>query len=315
MTRYVAGRLTSSLFVLFTILTVTFFLIKLAPGGLTLFMDPEMDPEDRARIEHNLGLDQPIHIQYFRWLSNASHGDLGRSIMYGRPVSQMVLERVPATLQLAGTALLLAVLVGVPLGVYCALRQYSLSEQILSFLSFVGLALPNFWLGIVLIILFSVTLGWLPSAGMQTAGVPASIIDRFRHLVLPASVLATTSLAELMRYTRSSWLDVMRADYVPVARAKGLSEFVVQHRHVLRNALIPVVTILGLRLPVLVGGAAIVETLFGWPGMGRLAVDAALKRDTPVVLGCVLLVSVAVTLSNLLVDLLYPYIDPRVSHR
>jgi peptide/nickel transport system permease protein len=227
-------------------------------------------------------------------------------------VFDMIVERIPATLKLAGAALFLSVVVGIPLGVYAALRQYSFNEQLLSFFSFLGLALPNFWLGILLIILFSVNLGWLPSSGMQTVGAPFSITDRLLHLLMPASVLATSAVAQLMRYARSSWLEVQRMDYVTVARAKGLTEFMVQSRHVLKNAMIPVVTILGLRLPLLVGGSAVVETLFAWPGMGRLAVDAASRRDTPLVLGCVLFVSIAVILSNLVIDLLYPYLDPRL---
>lgn len=314
MARYILGRLSSSLIVLLLVTTVTFALIQIAPGGLATLMDPNLEPEDRERLAAQMGLDQPVHVQYWRWITNVSRGDLGRSLTYGRPVTDMVLERVPATLLLAGAALVITVLVGVPLGIYSAVRQYSLADQLLSFASFVGLATPNFWLGILLIIFFSVKLGWLPAAGMVTAGQSTSAVDLLRHLILPASVLATSTVAQIMRYTRSSWLEVIQMDYVTVARAKGLAERAVQLRHVMKNAMIPVVTVVGLFLPRLVGGAAVVEALFSWPGMGRLAVDAASRRDMPLVLGVTIIVSLAVIVSNLIIDLLYPVLDPRIRH-
>lgn len=312
MTRYVLVRLVASMVTLFLVVTTTFILIKVAPGGLATLMDPELDPEDAARIAHNLGLDQPAHVQYLRWLGNVARGDLGRSLTYGRPVVSMVLERLPATLQLVGAALLIAITLGIPMGVFSARYQYSLPDQVLSFFSFLGLAIPNFWLGILAVILFSVELGWLPSSDMMTPGIPFSVQDRLRHLVLPALVLATSLTAQLLRYTRSAWLEVLSQDFVLVARAKGLNEFVVQTRHIMKNALIPIVTILGLYLPLLVGGTAVVEALFSWPGMGSLAVDAALRRDSPLILGITVLVSLTVIASNLLIDLLYPILDPRL---
>jgi peptide/nickel transport system permease protein len=312
MLRYMLRRFVASLAVLFLIVTGTFFLIKLAPGGLSILTDPMMDPETARIIAANLGLDQPAHVQYGRWLSTLARGDFGQSLSFRRPVMEMILDRLPNTLLLSGAALLLTILVGIPLGIVSARRQYSATDQLLSFASFLGLAMPGFWLGILLIILFSVVLGWLPSAGMVTAGQPPSLGDRLSHLIMPAFVLAAPTLAETMRYTRSSWLELVHMDFVRVARAKGLSETAIQLRHILQNSLIPIVTFLGLFLPRLVSGAAIVETLFSWPGMGSLAVDAATRRDAPLVMGVTIMVSLAVILSNLVIDLLYPMLDPRL---
>jgi peptide/nickel transport system permease protein len=312
---YTIRRVFASAIVLFVIVTGTFFLIQAAPGGLGILMNPELDPEVVAQIEANLGLDQPAHVQYARWMGNLLRGDMGTSLTYNRPVLTMVLERVPATMLLAGSALLISIVISIPLGVLCARNQHSWIDQLLSSLSFVGLAVPGFWLGILLVILFAARLRWLPAAGMMTTGEPFSYGDRLRHLVLPAAVLAVPIIAETMRFTRSSWLELLHSDFVRVARSKGLSEFSVQYRHILRNALIPIVTVVGLFLPRLVGGAAIVESLFSWPGMGSLAVDAATRRDAPLILGATILVSLGVIVSNLLIDLLYPALDPRLRGR
>jgi peptide/nickel transport system permease protein len=315
MQRYLLERLTSSVLVLFLVVTITFFMIQVAPGGLSILMSPDMSPAEAARIARNLGLDQPPYVQYFNWISNFLRGDLGNSLTYGgRPVLGMVLERLPATLLLGFSSALLALFIGIPAGIYAARNQHTWGDQVLSFLSFLGLATPNFWLGIMLIVLFSVELGWLPSSGMRTIGEPFSISDRLKYLILPTVVLGTSNIAELMRYTRSSWLEIIRLDYVLVARSKGLSRSSVDFRHVFKNALIPVMTVFGVMLPRLIGGSAIVETLFSWPGLGQLAVDAALRRDTPLILGITIFVSAAVIVSNLLIDLLYPVLDPRIRY-
>jgi peptide/nickel transport system permease protein len=315
MQRYLLERLTSSVLVLFLVVTITFFMIQVAPGGLSILMSPDMPPAEAARIARNLGLDQPPHVQYFNWISNFLRGDLGNSLTYGgRSVLGMVLERLPATLVLGLSSALLALLIGIPVGIYAARNQNTWGDQIMSFLSFLGLATPNFWLGIMLIVLFSVELGWLPSSGMRTIGEPFSLADRLKHLILPTIVLGTSTVAELVRYTRSSWLEIIRLDYVLVAQSKGLSRTSVDFRHVLKNAMIPVITVFGVTLPRLIGGSAIVETLFSWPGLGQLAVDAALRRDTPLILGITIFVSAAVIVSNLLIDLLYPVLDPRIRY-
>lgn len=227
---------------------------------------------------------------------------------------RMILERLPATVLLGATAALFAFAVGVPLGILAARRHDTWVDQTLSVIASLGLATPNFWLGILLIVAFSVELRWLPSSGMRTIGADFDLVDRLRHLVLPVLVLGTSNMAELVRYTRASWLEVVKLDYVLVARSKGLSDRQVDGRHILKNAMIPVITVFGVSLPRLIGGAAIVETLFSWPGLGQLAVDAALRRDTPLILGITVFVSLGVVLANLFIDLLYPLLDPRIEY-
>ncbi|MBX3140364.1 MAG: ABC transporter permease [Trueperaceae bacterium] len=309
---YVLKRSVSAVVVVVLVATLTFLLIQAAPGGLSILMDPNMSSAEAARLKHNLGLDRPIHIQYLNWLSNAVQGDLGASLSYGgRSVTSMIMERVPATVKLGVASLLLTLVIGIPAGVVAGRRPNGLVDQVIGFLSFVALAVPSFWLGIILMIVFGAELRWLPTSGMGPKG---DLVLGLKHLIMPALVLASSSAAAVIRYTRSSWLEVARLDYVRTGRSKGLTEGQLGRRHILRNALIPVVTIIGVQLPRLVGGAAVIETLFSWPGLGQLGVDAALRRDTPLILGVTLLVSAAVVASNLLVDILYPVIDPRIRY-
>jgi peptide/nickel transport system permease protein len=275
-------------------------------------MDPELDPETARQVEQNLGLDQPVHVQYLLWLSGLMHGELGHSLVSRRPVLSLVLERLPATLLLSAAALSLSIGVGITLGIIAARNYNSAVDHLATVGSFIGLAMPNFWFGIMLIFFFAVQLGWFPSSGMYSIGADFSLRDRIDHLVLPSLVLSTSALPQITRYMRSSMLEVLFQEYIRTARSKGLSEYRVMFSHALRNAIIPVLTIIGLLLPRLAGGAVIVETIFGWPGMGRLAVTSALNRDFPVILGVTLLISAFVVLSNLLVDILYAYIDPRI---
>ena len=312
MLKYFFRQLLASIVVLFFVVTVTFFLIQTAPGQLSILTDPTMDPEVIATIEQRFGLDQPVHVQYARWMGRVVQGDLGNSLAFSRPVLTMILDRLPATLVLGVSALLITILVGIPAGIIAARWPNSPLDQALSFLSILGLATPNFWLGILLIILFSVQLGWLPGSGIQTVGQPFSVTDRFSYLILPSVVLATSTTAELMRYTRSSWLEIINQDYVRSARSKGLAEWAVQGKHVLKNAFIPILTVLGLTLPRLVGGSAIIESLFSWPGIGSMAVNAAVARDTTLILGTTIFVSAAVIVSNLLIDVAYSLLDPRI---
>src|SRR5690606_21358453 len=308
---YILRRLFHSVIVLFIISIVTFALIKAAPGGPGLLMDPTLTPQDREKMAEGLGLNDPVPVQYIKWVSNAVKGDFGRSIMQKRPVMDLITERIPATIELAGAGLALAVVTGIPLGLIAARRANSIWDRLIVLLGTLGIAIPGFWFAILLIILFSVQLGWLPSAGRMTIG-DGSAIDRIQHLILPTLVIALYSLAQLTYFTRSSMLEVLRADYIRTARTKGLTERVILVRHALRNGLIPVVTMLGLMIPRLVGGAVITETVFGWPGMGRLAADAAFQRDYPVIMGITIVISAIVIVSNLLTDLAYSLIDPRI---
>jgi peptide/nickel transport system permease protein len=311
---YVLQRLIQSAIVLLIISVVTFALVKAAPGGPGILMDPNLTAQDREQMARGLGLDDPVPVQYLKWISNAVRGDFGTSLNQKRPVSEMIIERLPATFELAAAGMILSVVIGIPLGLIAAQRANSIWDRMIVLFGTLGIAIPGFWFAILLIIVFSVNLGWLPSSGRMTIG-DGSFTDRLSHLVLPAIVIALYSLAQLTYFTRSSMLEVLRADYIRTARTKGLTERVIMTRHALRNSLIPVVTMLGLMIPRLVGGAVITETVFGWPGMGRLAADAAFQRDYPMIMGITIVVSVMVILSNLLTDLAYSFIDPRIKLR
>ena len=315
MRRYLVRRLAQGAVVLFVVSAVVFAIVHAAPGGPALLNNPDVDPKMAKEMEKQLGLDDPIPVQYARWLRNAVRGNLGRSYQHSLGTAELLWARIPNTLLLSGTALLLAVVLAVPLGMISAVYRYSALDYAATVTAFVGVSIPVFWLAILLIIVFSVTLGWLPSSGMLTVGLPFSMRDRLLHLLMPSIVLATFPLAQLTRYVRSSMVDALAQDYVRTARAKGLPERGVLGRHALRNALIPMVTVLGVLTPRLLGGAVVTETIFAWPGLGRLAVEAAVTRDYPVILGATLLVSTLVVLSNLITDFLYVVIDPRIALR
>lgn len=293
---------------------ITFFLVNLAPGGPAIMMRMDMTADQRDALARRLNLDQPLHERYVTWLGGALRGDLGRSVNDGRSVNQIVAQRLPVTLNLTFWSLLAAVAIGVPLGVVAAVRRNGAIDYLASVVSVLGLAIPSFWFAILLILLFSVTLGWLPSSGMRTVGVGFDLIDRVRYMVLPVTVLATSALPFMVRYTRSAMLSVIAEDYVRTARAKGARERTVYFVHAFRNALIPVVTQIGLLIARLIGGAVVTETIFGWPGMGRLAVEASNGRDFTVIMGLTVVIAAVVIVVNLLVDVAYGLIDPRVRH-
>jgi len=309
---YLARRVVQSFLVLVLISVTIFIIIHLAPGGPAILVAADLTPADRQYIMRNLGLDQPLSVQLLKWFSTVARGDFGRSINDQRPVLDLIRERLPATLLLSATALAVAIAAGVPLGVAAARRPGSWIDHSATGLSVFGIAIPSFWLGIMLILLLSVRWRILPSAGMSTIGATPSLGDLARHLLMPTFVLALFYLAQIAAYSRSSMLDVLHRDYIRTARAKGTGERVVLFRHAMRNALIPVVTIVGLLIPRLVGGAAITETIFSWPGLGRLAIEAAFKRDYPLIMGITVVFAVAVVVSNLLVDIAYGLLDPRV---
>ncbi len=315
MLAYLLSRLFQAFILLFLVSVVTFALIHSAPGGPIILAQADVSPRDIEALKRTLELTDPLPVRYVKWLGRVIRGDFGRSFTQGVPVTALMLERLPNTLLLSGISLLLAIAVAIPLGVLSAAHRYSIIDHLATFFAFLGMSIPGFWLGIVLIIVFAVQLRWLPSGGMYTLGAPFSVGDRLRYLILPSIVLAAFVVGQLLRYTRSGMVSALSEDYVRTARAKGLPERAVLFRHALRNTLIPVVTILGLQIPRLVGGAAVTESVFAWPGMGRLAVDAAFQRDYPLIMGVTMLVSTVVILSNLVVDLLYTYLDPRVRLR
>lgn len=315
MTKYLVRRLLESLALVWVVTIVTFALINAAPGGPSILLDPNMSPEDTAQLRAAYGLDRPVAEQYVRWLGQLLRGNLGFSLGVGRPVSELIGSALPATLLLSGSALLLSLLVAIPAGILAAVRRDTWIDQAITTASFIGLSLPTFWYGLMLIIFFSVTLTLLPAGGMYTPGREGSLPDLLAHLLLPVVTLATVNMAQLVRYTRSAMIGVLRQDYVRTARAKGVPAGVVVVRHAFRSALIPVVTLLGILIPRLVGGAAVTESVFSWPGMGRLAIAAAFRQDYPTIMGITLLISMIVVASNLVVDLLYARLDPRVSYK
>jgi peptide/nickel transport system permease protein len=314
MLRYLIRRLLQTVFLLLVVSLVVFALVTQAPGGPSILLDRNMGADEIARMRAILGLDQPLHVQYVRWLGQVLRGNLGISYQVGLPVLEIIGQMLPNTLVLSVAALVLSLLIAIPAGVVSAARPYTPVDHTVTFLCFFGISVPTFWLGLMLIVLFSIVLGWLPPGGMRTIGGPASPLDVARHLILPAVVLGTANMALFARYTRSSTMAVLRADYVRTARSKGLAERAVLYRHAFRNALITIVTVVGLQLPRLVGGAAITETVFAWPGMGSLAVRAAFERDYPMIMGITLVISTVVVLSSLLVDLVYVYLDPRIRY-
>jgi len=314
MLRYLIRRLLQTVVLLLVVSLVVFALVTQAPGGPSILLDRNMGAEEIARMRAILGLDQPLHVQYVRWLVQVLRGHLGFSYQVGLPVLEIIQQMLPNTLILSAAALVLSLVVAIPAGIISAARPYTPVDHTVTFLCFFGISIPVFWFGLMLIVLFSIVLGWLPPGGMRTIGGPASPLDVARHLILPAIVLGAANMALFARYTRSSTMAVLRADYVRTARSKGLAERAVLYRHAFRNALITIVTVVGLQLPRLVGGAAITETVFAWPGMGSLAVRAAFERDYPMIMGITLVISTVVVFSNLFVDLVYVYLDPRIRY-
>ena len=312
MITYLLRRLLQSILLLFIVSIIVFGIVHSAPGGPAVLNNPELSPQLAAEYEERLGLTDPIPVQYFRWLSNVFQGNLGMSLEHSLPTSTLVRERFPATLLLSGVAMIVAVVVALFLGIVSAVKRYSMIDYGATIIAFLGLAIPGFWLGIMMIIVFSVKFGWLPSSGMTSAG-GGDVVDRVKHLIMPTIVLSSFAVAQLARYTRSSMVEVLRNDYIRAARAKGLSERSVIYRHALKNALIPVVTVIGVMTPRLLGGAVITETVFAWPGMGRLAVNAAFTRDYPLVMAITMFVAVLVVLSNLITDMCYGLLDPRIT--
>ncbi|TYS65700.1 ABC transporter permease [Sutcliffiella horikoshii] len=316
MISYIIRRSLMAIPLLFGITVLSFAIIQMAPGGPTsLMMDPNISSEDMKKFEERYGLNDPIHEQYFTWVSNMAKGDFGESLIRrGVPVSEMIMNRLPNTLLLMIVSTVLAVIVAIPFGVISARKQYSLTDYTVTVTSFLGLATPNFWIGLVLIMVFAVQLQWLPTGGVATLNAEFSILDRIHHLILPAFVLATADMAGLTRYTRSSMLEVLKQDYMRTARAKGLRENKVTYKHGLRNGLIPVITIFGLMLPGFIGGSVIVEKIFAWPGIGLLFFDSAFQRDYPVIMALTVISAVFVVIGNLVADILYAIFDPRIEY-
>lgn len=305
---YVSQRVVQGLVVIFLVSIVTFFMLQLAPGSPIDIMigEAKVSQAQKDQIEKKWGLDKPWYVQYFTWLGNVFTGDLGTSVVRrGMPVRDMLTEAAPATLRLNLLSLLIAAAIAIPVGVLAAVRRHSAFDYTSMLTSTLGIALPNYWIGLMLIVLFSLKLGWLPPYGS----------DQWKSYVLPVSVLAFQEMAILARLARGATTEVLSQDYVTTARAKGLRELVVIPRHVVRNALLPVVTILGYRLAFILSGTIVVETVFAWPGLGQLFFTSIDRLDYQVVQAIVLLLSTLVVVGNLITDITYAYIDPRIRIR
>lgn len=295
------------------ITVLVFLLINAVPGNPVgdLALNPGTRPEDVARIKAQLGLDQPLYKRYFIWVGNVVRGDLGRSMISFRDVRGEIASRLPNTLKLTIAAFALSLLFSIPIGIYSAIKRNSIFDYVSTVTSVAGVSIPNFWLALMLILFFAVRLRWLPSGGTQDIG-NGSLLDQFRHILMPAFALAIVQLAGWTRYIRAQMLEVIRQDYIRTARAKGLREGLVIYRHAFRNALLPLVTLFGLSIPQFFSGALIIETIFSWPGIGRLTFDAAVSRDYTMIMGTVLLSSTMVVIGNLLADVAYGLLDPRI---
>jgi peptide/nickel transport system permease protein len=298
--RFIRGILT-----LWLVVTLVFFGLRLSGDPVFLMLGDQASPEAVTALRDKLGLNEPVPVQYLKYFQTILRGDFGDSLRERRPATEIVRERFPATLQLAIAAIALAVLIGVPVGIFAALRHNSLIDRGLMAFAFFGQSAPNFFVGILLILLFSMTLQILPSSGRGT----------WQHLLMPAFTLSTYGIASLARLTRSAMLEVLSRDYVRTARAKGLPESAVHIRHALRNAAIPVITVLGLQIGLAISGAIVVETVFAWPGMGRLVINAVFNRDYPVIQLIVMIVALSVVTVNFVVDILYGWLDPRIRYR
>jgi peptide/nickel transport system permease protein len=304
MIKYVLRRVLFLIPVLFGVTFIVFTLMYITPGDpAKLILGEQASTENIMALRQEMGLDQPYLVQYGTYVKNAIlHQDIGRSYVTNRPVMQEILGVFPATFQLAISAMLVAILIGIPVGIISAIKQYSIFDTISMLIALLGVSMPVFWLGLLLIILFTVKLGWLPASGFTSV----------KHMIMPAVALGAMTAAIVTRMTRSSMLEVIRQDYIRTARAKGQSESVVVLKHALGNALIPIITVVGLQFGHLLGGAVLTESIFSIPGVGRLMVDSIKMRDFPVVQGGVLFIALSFSLINLLVDLLYAYVDPRI---
>lgn len=314
MTQYIVRRLIQSLFIIWGCATLVFFMVRLIPGDpVVQMLGPEYTPEAAEALRHKLGLDQPFHIQYVRWFGSVLTGDLGGSIATGETVAEIIASGLPKTLSLAGLSFLIALIIAVPAGIIAALRRNSAFDYGASIISFVGVSMPSFWIGIILILIFAVRLKWLPAIGYSELREDG-FVEWAKRLILPSIAIGAGYSAILMRFVRAGLLEALGSDYVRTARAKGARERTVVLRHALRNSLIPVVTVIGIQLALLLSGAVVVETVFSIRGIGRILVGAIFDRDYPIVQGVILLIAVIFVLANLIVDIVYTFLDPRIRY-
>jgi peptide/nickel transport system permease protein len=313
MNNVLVRRLAQLVPMLFFISLVSFLLVKLAPGDpVQAYITPRMNPEDIERIRQSLGLDKPLFMQYLLWLKNVLHGDLGYSLIYHRPVLTMIAERIPATLGLMGASLMMAMVLAIPLGLMAGAYKHRWLDHFLNMFAYIGISVPIFWFGILLITVFSVQLNWLPSMGMRTIGAEDSWLDVVRHAILPCIALSFYNLSTYVRYIRSNTITQLSADYVQTQLAYGATRRSILFRHVLKNVLLPVITLFGISFGELVVGAYVTESVFSWPGMGLLGIQSITSLDYPLIMAMIMLSSTMIIVGNLLADLLYRVADPRI---
>ncbi len=324
MWKHILKRLAQAIPLTWGILTITFFISHMAPGDpMDMYMEQQyqrqVDPEVIEFLRQKYGLDLPIHVQYVKWLGNVVKGDFGESFRHRRPVLDLIAERIPYTLQLTLLALLFSTILGLIIGIVSAVKQYSALDKSVTLGSLIIYSIPGFWMALMLVLIFSVYLGWLPTSQTRSMdyeffSVGGKILDRIWHLILPVFVLGIGAAAHKARYVRNRLLEVLNEEYILSARARGLKEKMVIFKHALRNAMIPLVTILGLYLPGLLSGSVLIESIFAWPGMGTLAVDAVMGRDYPVMMATLMIASILTIIGSLLADITYVALDPRVSY-
>lgn len=312
MYKYIIKRILVAIPVLIGITIIDYAIMCLAGSPLEMLQGPRVSEAAVEAKRIALGLDQPFYVQYFVWLGQLLHGNMGYSIKSYQPVSDMIASHLGPTLLLMGVSLLVSLIIAVPAGIYSALHQYEKGDYAVVTASFLGSSIPGFFLSLLLIYIFTVKLGWLPSSGMTTLGADGGAADVAKHLVMPVLVLAFSMAGSNIRYIRSSMLEILQQDYLRTAKAKGIGRFRVIGKHALRNALVPIVTVIGMQIPMLFGGAVIIEQIFSWPGLGLMTMSAISARDYPVIMGVCLLSAVVVLLANLVTDILYAVVDPTI---
>lgn len=312
MMRYIIKRILIAIPILIGITLLDYIIMSLAGSPLSMMQGPRISQAAVEAKAIQLGLNQPVHIQYFTWLTQLLKGNWGYSIKTYLPVYGMIAANLGPTLLLMGVSMLLGFLAAIPMGIYSATHQYTKGDYAAVTFSFLGTSVPSFFLSLILVYLFTVKLGWLPSGGMTTLGTGGDALDVIKHMIMPVIVLAASLAGSNIRYIRSSVLEILKQDYLRTARAKGIGKFLVINKHAMRNALLPIITVIGMEIPMLIGGAVIVEQVFSWPGLGLLTMTAIMNRDYPVIMGVSLLSAVIVLAGNLITDILYAVVDPTI---
>lgn len=314
MFKYIMKRILIAIPVLFGITVIDYFIMSLAGSPLEMLQGARISQEAVEVKKIALGLNEPVYIQYFAWLRQLISGNLGYSVKNYQPVGQMIGQYMGPTLLLMGTSFIVSMIISVPAGIYSAIRQYSAGDYTVVTLSFLGSSIPGFFLSLILIYIFTIKLNWLPSSGMSTLGTKSDALDVIKHMIMPVTVLSVSMAGTNIRYIRSAMLEILRKDYLRTAKAKGIGRFLVINKHAFKNALLPIISVFGMQIPVLFGGAIIVEQIFSWPGLGLMTMSAIINRDYPVIMGVCLISALVVLAANLITDILYALVDPAIEY-